>query len=151
MCCLYRNCRVSEFIKLQLRDIEFIEEIREVPLLSSVLRRLKVPKNAIEYVGVNNIVQFFLILCEISIVCIVSCFSIENMRGDYFIPHNCSIPWMQDNLDCLCTIWASKKWYRKMGWLRPIFGTFQDLLPHCSHSTIWHSEYVANSTVSSLS
>ena len=71
LCCLYRNCRISEFIKLQLRDIEFIEEIREVPLLSSVLRRLKVPKNAIEYVGVNNIVRFFLISCEISIVCIV--------------------------------------------------------------------------------
>ena len=36
-----------------------------------------------------------------------------------------------------------RKMYRKMGWLVPIYGTFHDLLPHCSYSTTWHSEYRA--------
>ena len=30
-----------------------------------------------------------------------------------------------------------------MGWLGAILGIFHDLLPHCNHSTTWHSEYMA--------
>ena len=34
-------------------------------------------------------------------------------------------------------------YYCEMGWLGPIFGIFHDLLPYCSHSTTWHSEFIA--------